>query len=332
MAETINRAQMAEDLSNKVFAEFLWQKTGPMNENWPCELQASHDAKTHPTDVVFYYDEPYSTVRRYIQCDLKSYSKDSINRTSIKKAILSLADQVSCAEVSDVWQKRYTHTSSTFDISGLLFVYNHDKEFHKSFHSLISDIRPEDIRLQRKSRLYVLGPEEINWLQRVARELQQMRGDEDEAKRLPPRERCAFYYPQLVRNTVVRSERTRAATMEMLTSPWIILEHFDEEDVRQGFVIFHRRKTTVEGLMYLLDYLRRHELITHKTRIDIKVQPDDVESSSNLQKAIQEYVSYIPGENQDTDFAKRLSKIKISNVPEILASYSTVDMGMSYAG
>ncbi|TCA43556.1 hypothetical protein E0H72_11600 [Rhizobium leguminosarum bv. viciae] len=332
MAETINRAQMAEDLSNKLFAEFLWQKTGPMNENWPCEQQDSHNTKSHPTDVVFYYDEPYSTVRRYIQCDLKSYSKDSIKRNAVKEAILSLADQVSCAGVSEVWQKRYTHSSSTFDVSGLLFVYNHDKQFHKSFDALISDIRPEDIKLPRKSRLYVLGPDEINWLQRVARELQQMRGDEDEAKRLPPRERCAFYYPQLVRNTVVRSERARAATMEMLKSPWIILEHFDEEEARQGFVIFHRRKTTIEGLMYLLDYLRRHELIVNKTRIDIKVQPDDSEASTNLQKAIQEYVSSIPGENQDTDFAKRLSKIKISHVPEILASYSTMDMGMSYAG
>lgn len=332
MAETINRAQMAEDLSSKVFAEFLWQKTGPMNENWPCEQPESHSTKSHPTDVVFYYDEPYSTVRRYIQCDLKSYSKDSIKRPAVKEAILSLANQVSCAEASEVWQKRYSHASSTFDISGLLFVYNHDKEFHKSFDSLISDIRPEDIKLPRKSRLYVLGPEEINWLQRVARELQQMRGDEDEAKRLPPRESCAFYYPQLVRSTVVRSESARAATMEMLKSPWIILEHFDDEGTRQGFVIFHRRKTTVEGLMYLIDYLRRHELIVRKTRFDIKVQPDDTEASANLQKAIQEYVASIPGENHDTEFAKLLTKIKISHVPEILASYSTTEMGMSYAG
>lgn len=323
---------MAEDLSNKVFAEFLWQRTGPMNENWPCEQLETHNTKSHPTDVVFFYDEPYSTIRRYIQCDLKSYSANSIKRTAVKEAMLSLADQVSCAGASEVWQKRYTHPSSTFDISGLLFVYNHDKEFHKSFDSLISDVRPEDIRLPRKSRLYVLGPEEINWLQRVARELQQMRGDEDEAKRLPPRERCAFFYPQLVRNTVVRSERARAATMEMLKSPWIILEHFDDDEARQGFVIFHRRKTTVEGLMYLIDYLRRHELIVNKIRFDVKVQPDDSEASANLQKAIQEYVSSIPGENHDTDFAKRLSKIKVSHVPEILTSYSTTEVGMGYAG
>ncbi|EKJ93003.1 hypothetical protein C241_27305, partial [Bradyrhizobium lupini HPC(L)] len=68
------------------------------------------------------------------------------------------------------------------------------------------------------------------------------------------------------------------------------------------------------------------------TRIDIKVQPDDGEASANFQKAVQEYVLSIAGENQDTDFAKRLSKIKISHVPEILASYSTMEMGMSYAG
>lgn len=120
--------------------------------------------------------------------------------------------------------------------------------------------------------------------------------------------------------------------MEMLKSPWIILEHFDEDEKRQGVVIFHRRTTTVEGLMYLVDYLRRHELIVNKTRIDIKVQPDDKEASANLQKATQEYVASVTGENQDTDFARRLSRIKISHVPEILASYSTEEIGMSYAG
>lgn len=332
MAETINRAQMAEDLSSKVFAEFLWQKTGPMNENYPCERQDVHGAQTHPTDVVFYYDEPYSAVRRYIQCDLKSYGATTIKRQVVKDAVLSLADQVTCAEISETWQKRYVHGSSTFDISGLLFVYNHDNEFHRSFDALVSDIRPEDINLPRKSRLYVLGPEDINWLQRVARELQQMRGEEDESKRLPPRERCAFYYPQLVRNAAVRGERARAATMEMLKSPWIVMEHFDENEARQGFLIFHRRKTSAEGLMYLIDYLRRHEMIESKTRIEIKVQPDDDEASSNLQKAVQEYVSSMTRTNHDTDFAKRLAKIRISHVPEILASYSTTQMGMSYAG
>ncbi|NSY59945.1 hypothetical protein [Agrobacterium tumefaciens] len=331
MAETVNRAQMAEDLSSKVFAEFLWQKTGPMNENWTCEQNRKHNAQSHPTDVVFFYDEPYSAERRYLQCDLKSYSKDSIKRPAITDAIKSLAKQVSCAAMSEEWQAKYTHKSSMVDISGLLFVYNHDKDFHKSFDNLISDIRPEDIDLPRKSRLYVLGPAEINWLQRVARELQQMRGAHDEAEKLPPRERCAFFYPQLVRTAAVRGERSRAATMEMLKSPWIVMEHFDEDGARQGFVIFHRRKTSVEGLMYLLDYLRRHEMIARKVRIDIKVQPDDGKASAHLQKAVQEFVSNSPGENQDTEFARRLSKITISHVPEILTSYSTTDMGMSYA-
>ncbi|WP_180897297.1 hypothetical protein [Martelella soudanensis] len=332
MAETVNRAQMAEDLASKIFAEFLWQTTGPMNENWPCEQQEIHGTKSHPTDVVFYYDEPYSNVRRYIQCDLKSYSKDSIKSASIKSALFSLAEQVSCADISETWQNRYAHPSTSFEVSGLLFVYNHDRDFHKPFDSLISDIRAEDIRLRQKLRLYVLGPEEINWLQRVAREIQQMRGDDDDDKRLPARQYCAFFYPQLVRNAVVRSEHARAATMEMLKSPWIIMEYFNEDGARQGFVIFHRRKTTLEGLMYLLDYMRQHELIANKTRIDIKVQPDDGEARQNLQKAIQEYLAFIPGENHHTDLAKRLSKIKISHVPEILTSYSTVEMGMNYAG
>ena len=58
MAETANIAKMAEKLSKEVFAEFLWQKTGSTNINWPCEDEERHGKKTHPSDVVFYYDEP----------------------------------------------------------------------------------------------------------------------------------------------------------------------------------------------------------------------------------------------------------------------------------
>ena len=37
---------------------------------------------THPSDVVFYYDEPYSSYRTYVNTDLKSYKKGIYNRLS----------------------------------------------------------------------------------------------------------------------------------------------------------------------------------------------------------------------------------------------------------
>ena len=40
------------------------------NINWPCENQEKHEVKTHPSDVVFWYEEPYSQSRTYVNCDL----------------------------------------------------------------------------------------------------------------------------------------------------------------------------------------------------------------------------------------------------------------------
>jgi hypothetical protein len=70
------------------------------NINWPCENQEKHEVKTHPSDVVFWYDEPYSQSRTYVNCDLKSYAKGSITAGSVREAIESLAKTLSCAEVS----------------------------------------------------------------------------------------------------------------------------------------------------------------------------------------------------------------------------------------
>ncbi|WP_156386724.1 hypothetical protein [Aureimonas sp. Leaf454] len=103
MAETVNIAAMAEKLSNELFKEFLWKKVGPTNQNWACERTDVHDVDSHPTDVVFYYDEPYSMMRTFLQCDLKSYAKGSITQSTIRAALESLAKQVSCAEISGAW-------------------------------------------------------------------------------------------------------------------------------------------------------------------------------------------------------------------------------------
>lgn len=80
MAETKNIAEMSAILSDELFAEFLWTRTGPADTNWPCEDKELHKVLTHPSDVVFYYDNPYSLSRTYINCDLKSYASNSITK------------------------------------------------------------------------------------------------------------------------------------------------------------------------------------------------------------------------------------------------------------
>lgn len=59
-AENKNIAEQAEILASELFGEFFWNKLGPSNHDWPCEEPARHEVKTHPCDVVYYYDEPYA--------------------------------------------------------------------------------------------------------------------------------------------------------------------------------------------------------------------------------------------------------------------------------
>lgn len=80
MAETANISKVAEIISSEIFPCFGWTERGPRNENWKC-VDATHHKVTHPSDIVFYYLEPYENTRTYINCDLKSYSDSTINST-----------------------------------------------------------------------------------------------------------------------------------------------------------------------------------------------------------------------------------------------------------
>src|SRR3984957_11415675 len=91
MAETDTIAKLAEIISNDLFARSFWGRSGSWNQNWPCENQRHSSRETHRSDVVFYYDEPYSLRRAYLNCDLKSYSSRRINVGVIQSALENLA-------------------------------------------------------------------------------------------------------------------------------------------------------------------------------------------------------------------------------------------------
>jgi hypothetical protein len=219
MAETKNIAEMAAMHSDDLFKEFLWTRVGPTDRNWVCEDRHNHNVPTHPSDVVFYYDNPYSLSRTYVNCDLKSYASGSITKAKLTPSIESLAKSVGCAEKSAEWQNLYLHEHVNNDICGLLFIYNHDGAYDRNFKALLAEAKPKLTYLPRLAKLFVLGPEDIFWLNNVRYEILQMRGKE----LIPAREYCRFFYPNLVRKNNLQPEHARAATLEMLTGPWIVL-------------------------------------------------------------------------------------------------------------
>lgn len=331
MAETAAIAQIAEILADQIFSEFLWTKVGPVNQNWACEKQEAHRTHSHPTDVVFYYDEPYDDVTTYVQCDLKSYASASIARSQVEKALLSLSYQISCAEISREWQDRYAHKHTDFSISGLLFVYNHDGGYDRTFDEYLEKINVDDFDTPPNGKLVVLGPVEIHWLNNVSQEIVRMRGKAG-PDRLPDRDSCSFFYPQPVRRAQLRGEQRCPATLEMLTGPWIILRHEATHNKRAGVVVFYRSPgETTDEFVYLLDYLRQHGLLDAKRDITIRSMEREGISVNNFQKARQFYLDVMQISYTGAgSLADAIGNIKFEMMHNLISTFSKIEIGMSY--
>lgn len=322
MAETINIAKMAEKLSKEMFAEFLWQRMIPTNINWPCEDQDVHKVKTHPSDVVFYYDEPYTQARTYVNTDLKSYAKGSITVGSIRSAIESLARSLSCAEKSEEFRTKFLHEHVSPDICGLLFVYNHDGEYDKDFSGLLGQVKNEKLDIPTKSKIVVFGPRDIFWLNNVHHEIAYMRGG---GGILPDREHCKYFYPHLVRRKNVQLEHATAATLEMLTAPWIILSYVNpKKQNRKGFVIFYRKRgESVEEFLYLIDYLMHYQVLVDETDIYLKTLDAHPSASAFFDKAKDQYVEEYEG---GPDIRDRLNTIAFAQINDVRTKFSEAEL------
>ncbi|SHL63897.1 hypothetical protein SAMN05216428_104154 [Nitrosospira sp. Nsp11] len=329
MAETSKIAKMASKLSDELFAEFFWTKVGPEDANWPCEDQAHHGVTTHPADVVFWYDEPYTSKRTFVHCDLKSYAKGTINTATVQGALTSLCKQVACAEKSEGWRDLYMHGNVTPDVCGLLFVYNHDGGYDKDFAAHFVNIKNDKLPLPKGSRAFVLGPKDIAWLDNVRYEIRQMRGTAGPTA-LPGAANCKYFYPQLDGRANLHPEKARAATLEMLTSPWIVLEYEVGASAKRGFVVFYRRLgETEEEFMYLLDYLRHYQVLEHGTTIAIKSFQAAAHATTTFQKATQRYIEGLGG-GDNSELATKLRAIKYSKMTQTVSDFSEIDLGMDY--
>lgn len=327
MAETANIAIMAEDIADSIFSKFKWTKKGPMNENWECVCQDEHKKKTHPSDVVFHYPEPYRNSISCINTDLKSYKKGSITTTQIKGAIDSLDMAVECAKVSQDWQNLYAPSSGNFEVFGLLFIYNHDGEYDLEFDQLLNKA-VKKLNISPRNRIFVLSPYDICYLKTVSHDILALRGEEG-AKKLPASQHCSFYYPTSSRFKHAHDPLQHPATLEMLTSPWQIMKYVINGDPSQGIGLSIYMKTTgetKEEFIYLIDYLCNYQLLHQAERITFNLPKAHNLANTMFEKAIDEYINL----RKDDYFAKKIEKIKMRRVTNIITNFSTVEIGMRY--
>lgn len=350
MAETANIAEIAKKVADELFSTFFWKTRGPRDESWPCEEPEEHSKKgrskrtapdpvasggpdvnvesspntpvvTHPTDVVFYYDEPYSNHRTYINCDLKSYAASSIKKGEIKKAIESLGRALTCMEKSATWRKRYVMEDKTALYAGLLFVYNHDGEYNTRFDELLSELNLSKVGIPRNSKIIVLGPRDIFWLDNVSGEIDRMRGKE----LVGPADQRRFFYPPLVLAKNVQPAAA-AATIEMLTGPWIILKHKLPSREKESVLVFYRGSgQLVEEFSLLIDYLMFHGLVDAGVDILIRALMPDTEAKALFENAIEDYIRRYDG---GEEIATLLKAIRYESMTQVHRAFSTTEIGM----
>lgn len=318
MAETSQIADIARKVAKEIFSVFGWRQVGHLDQNWPC-TEAEHGKKTHPTDVVFYYEDPYSAYRAYINTDLKSYGGSSIDRAKLSGALKSLAATVECANSGPHWRDLYDDGTTNHRVSGMLFVFNHDEGFKDDggeFKGLISSLSREALAGAFGYKFVVLGPSDISFLYTVASDIQFMRGREE----LPSSSSgaCSFWYADLVQ-TKRREQEFSAATIEMLTGPWVIMRAAPHR-----YTLWYRGQGgTEEEFRYLIEYLFFYQLLNHETAaVEVRFVASAPQAEAHFERAKDKF-----DRAHHRLATQRLQNISCTSVSRIRSSFATTTLG-----
>ncbi|WP_284087038.1 hypothetical protein [Acinetobacter pittii] len=318
MGETNNISLMANLISDEIFSVFNWVSCPALDQNWVC-VEVEHEKEKHPADVVFYYFDPYTNIKNYIHTDLKSFSKSTIENTDLDEIIKSLSMQVECSENSPEWQKLYSTEQDNFVVHGMLFIYNHDNQYLKPISGKIANIDTNLINIPRHSRIVIFTPADIHWLNNVANHIIYLKGK----KQLS--DNYTFFYPQ--RKSQATIGKSKYATLEVLTSPWIILEDTLPNKSEKIITLFYRPSGEEEDeFIYLLDYLRQNSLLEEDYKITIYQLDQDKFAPTVFDKAKIRYINNL--DITDEKLLNIINNINLLKINNIKSSFSEVEIGM----
>lgn len=306
---------MAKRVSKEIFSVFGWKQVGRCDIDWDCSTP-NHNKETHPSDVVFWYDDPYTPDRVFINTDLKSYGGTSIDRAKIGGALRSLSMAVECANLGPHWREEYDDGGATSKINGMLFVYNHDANYKDDGHfsGLLNTVSKESLAVPQGHGLTVFGPTQVSFLYTVASDIKALRGED----RLPRAGRCKFWYADLVR-TKRRSQEISAATIEMLTGPWIIMRY----DLQKSVLWYRGRGSSVEEFRYLLECIFFYQLMNNdEAHLLIRLVNSDHRALARFAAAKEKFF-----QAHHSMGAERLEQIECEPVTAYRPVFSTTPVG-----
>ncbi|KJG12892.1 hypothetical protein [Photobacterium iliopiscarium] len=265
--ETKNIDEMAQLISDKIFTELKWKWNSEYTDiNWDC-CDRAHARKTHPTDLVFSYVDPYTELTQYIQTDLKSYKKESISTQKVGTAIKSLAMQVKCARDSTEWADYYREGETKYGLHGMLFIYNNDDRYDDDLLEKIDSNAMRDFALPRDSTLNIYSPRLIRFLMTVVENIKERRNiEEDESgsnvwKMIPKRNKCGFYYPDK-HNKCSSDSVKHPATNEMVTSGMLLYSYEHPIHKKKVLNIYWDEDIISDNyFIYLFEYIFNYQML-----------------------------------------------------------------------
>jgi len=332
MAETDNIKRIGELVAEEIFSTFNWEKCNFQDNNWKCETPKKHrsaqaEKHTHPSDAVFYYFDPYRGKTIYLNFDFKSYAKSSLESYKAIKDLRSLGKALECANISEEFKNLYVKQGDPHFIDGVLFVYNHDGEYDKDFDSHLSKQIPKSgiKSLKGSNRLFVLGPQDIVELYSIANHFTKFKGTKVETH-----QSSGFYSPDLQISKVQAENKVGPATIEMLTSPWIISKVIADDITI--LVYLKAKEMSIKAFKYLLDAILQFQLLDDNYSvlvIDIYSSPERIQYFNSAQR---EYAENSHGVNDESikQFKTRLSRISYHSSPLTKPSFFELEVSRNH--
>ena len=337
MPETANIQRMAELAGDSIFSVFGWQRSALMNQNWNCEEKIKHRKVrkngTHPSDSVFNYVDPYSGYDVYVNADLKSFAKGTLESTELGKVIRDVGHAVECANKSTQWKDLYVDQTRNHQVIGLVFIYNHDGGYDADFAQALAALAPSTFELHPMTYVAVIGPQRVIYLNSVAADIK----DLTFRKIIPAPEHCQFRFPHLNR-TMALHNRSSAVPLSYLLGPLITMSYqFPSAGdnatpaTGRGVVGYYDGPgESIDEFKYLIDYFFKYQLADEISPVMIRQTFQHASAPALFEKAKLQYArDYWPAASDSEAECKHiLDKISLNKVQSIVPKFSETQLGM----
>jgi hypothetical protein len=278
---------------------------------------------------VFRYEDPWSGKEAYVTSDLKSYAQGTIQQQPVVSALRNLARSVECAGVSQEFRTLYLDETKSYQVQGMLFVYNHDGGYDEDFGAALEAVNPSQAEVAEHNRVGVIGPKRVIYLNSVAKDLLLAQTKKGE---MGPEAEWSFHYPNLQK---IRFAKTTSpvANLETLLCPWLVVNYarLTLGIPTSGYLVYYDGPgSSVQEFQHLLDYLFKYQLATDEVKISIRMVLACPEAPALFQKAKDNYAEdYWPVARVSPEqVRKRMGNICMTATTSLVQRFSEVQLGM----